>query len=123
MSETLVTIFIIILLLQTALIGEDSYETEAENALNYRPVVIEKGEENLLSEAVMWVVNVAEDAPKYLQSIEKSVEDDNCEVENAQFLFSWYSQLLVWDGHAYSFYQEMCDLKRYPNDNRIDYHF
>jgi hypothetical protein len=53
MSETLVSIFIIILLLQTALIGEDSYETEAENALNYRPVVIEQGEENLLSEAVM----------------------------------------------------------------------
>ncbi len=74
--------------MQTALIGKDSYETEAENALDNRTVVIKEGEENLLSKAVMRVVNVSKDAPKYLQSVEKSVEDDNCEVENAQSLFS-----------------------------------
>ena len=66
MSETLVSIFIIILLLQTALIGEDSYKTEAENALDNRTVVIKEGEEKLLSEAVTRVVKVAKDAPKYL---------------------------------------------------------
>ncbi len=94
----------LILFLEFTLKCKDRYKTQTKSAFHNWAIHVKQGQEEPLNKTLFRTIDEAQDAPRYLEHVEETVEYYQTKVETFKLPFSWESSLLILYSKYYSIY-------------------